>query len=140
MTKADDIKKQVEYYESLILRKISVFLHNKRKEKDVTVRELNKLTGISIGVISDLENHNSMPRVETLLRICEALDIPFDLLFENMKISKTDTRKGGSIVKIDKFNKLAQTLTELEEFEYTKEDIAEIISYVKYIDFKKQSK
>lgn len=141
-TNADEIKQQAEYYEKLILNQIGVFINTKRKEKGITVRDLNKMTGVSLGVISDLENTNCMPRVETLLRICEALDIDNTVLFENMKLAHTSTRKGASVQasKIDKYDKLGQILAGLEDFTYTKEDVAEIVSYMKYLDFKKQSK
>ena len=42
--------------------------------------------------------------------------------------------------KLNKYDELGQFLAGLENTEYTKEDIAEIISYAKYIDFKKQAK
>jgi transcriptional regulator with XRE-family HTH domain len=138
-TNAEDIKQQAENYEKLILKQIGVFINTKRKEKGITVRDLNKMTGVSLGVISDLENTNCMPRVETLLRICEALDIHMNVLFENMKLTHKATRKGAN-VSIDKYDKLGQILAGLEDFTYTKEDVAEIVSYMKYLDFKKQSK
>ncbi len=141
-TNADEIKQQAEYYEKLILNQIGVFINTKRKEKGITVRDLNKMTGVSLGVISDLENTNCMPRVETLLRICEALDIDNTVLFENMKLAHTSARKDSSVTasKIDKYDKLGQILAGLEDFTYSKEDVAEIVSYMKYLDFKKQSK
>lgn len=142
MKNAEQIKQEAEYYENLILNQIAIFINNKRKEKGITVRDLNKITGVSIGVISDLENHNSMPRIETLIRICEALDIDINVLFENMKLAPSTLRKGTrtNTQKINKYDKLGQLLAGFENSEYTKEDIAEIISYAKYIDFKKQDK
>lgn len=140
--KSEDIKKQAEYYESLILNQIAIFLNNKRKEKGITVRDLNKITGVSIGVISDLENHNSMPRIETLLRICEALEIDINVLFDNMKLFAASTRKGlsANIKEMDKYDRLGQLLAGLDNSDYTKQDIAEIVSYAKYLDYRKQAK
>ncbi len=138
----EGIKQTATHYESLILKQIGVFINNKRNERHITVRGLNGMTGVSIGVISDLENQRCMPRIETLLRICEALDIPFNDLFENMKLSKSTIIKGGKehTEKIDKFDRLSKLLAGLEDSEYTKEDISEIVSYVKYLDYKKSAK
>lgn len=139
MKNTEEIKKQAEIYESLILNQIGVFINNKRKERNITIRELNTITGVSIGVISDLENKRCMPRVETLIRIAEALEIPLSLVFENMKpvnVSKTN----GSKVIADDSNKYDKLGTCVAGLNYTKEDVAEIVSYAKYLDFRKQGK
>lgn len=137
MKNAEDISKQAKIYEQLILNQIGAFIANKRNEKNITIRELNKITGVSIGVISDLENAKSMPRVETLIKLAEALEISLSLIFENMKPATQKTSNSSKIIP-DDMNKYDKISTLLAGLSYTKEEITDIISYIKFTDYKKQ--
>ena len=137
MKNAEDISKQAKIYEQLILNQIGAFIANKRNEKNITIRELNKITGVSIGVISDLENAKSMPRVETLIKLAEALEISLSLIFENMKPVTQKTSNNSKIIP-DDMNKYDKISTLLAGLSYTKEEITDIISYIKFTDYKKQ--
>ena len=137
MKNAEDISKQAKIYEQLILNQIGAFIANKRNEKNITIRELNKNTGVSIGVISDLENAKSMPRVETLIKLAEALEISLSLIFENMKPATQKTSNNSKIIP-DDMNKYDKISTLLAGLSYTKEEITDIISYIKFTDYKKQ--
>ena len=137
MKNAEDISKQAKIYEQLILNQIGAFIANKRNEKNITIRELNKITGVSIGVISDLENAKSMPRVETLIKLAEALEISLSLIFENMKPATQKTSNKSKIIP-DDMNKYDKISTLLAGLSYAKEDITDIISYIKFTDYKKQ--
>lgn len=142
MKRVEDIKQQVEMYEKLILNQVGVFIYNQRKQKNITIKDLNIMTGVGTAVISDLENQKSMPRVETLLRISEALDIPNTLLFEHMKLVTTAIGS-GSVVHADTIsvsNKYDQLATFVAGLDYSKEDVAEVVSYLKYLDYKKNTK
>ena len=137
MKNAEDINKQAKIYEQLILNQIGAFIANKRNEKNITIRELNKITGVSIGVISDLENAKSMPRIETLIKLAEALEISLSSIFENMKPATQKTPNHSKIIP-DDMNKYDKISTLLAGLSYTKEEIADIISYIKFTDYKKQ--
>ena len=137
MKNAEDISKQAKIYEQLILNQIGAFIANKRNEKNITIRELNKITGVSIGVISDLENAKSMPRVETLIKLAEALEISLSLIFENMKPATQKTSNSSKIIP-DDMNKYDKICTLLAGLSYAKEEITDIISYIKFTDYKKQ--
>ena len=139
MKQADEIKRQVKLYEKNILEQIGSFIHNRRKEKGVLIKDLNIMTGVGTAVISDLENAESMPRIETLLRICEALEISFPTLFEQMKHVTADELKGSKIV-IDNTNKYDRLSTYMAGLGFSKEDVADIVSYARFIDFKKKGK
>lgn len=53
-----------------------------RKEKDITVYRLSKITGISRQYLSDLENNKAKnPTVSILLSIATALDVDVKKLF-----------------------------------------------------------
>ncbi len=137
MKNTEDISKQAKIYEQLILNQIGAFIANKRNEKNITIRELNKITGVSIGVISDLENAKSMPRVETLIKLAEALEISLSLIFENMKPATQKTSNSSKIIP-DDMNKYDKISTLLAGLSYAKEEITDIISYIKFTDYKKQ--
>lgn len=137
MKNAEDISKQAKIYEQLILNQIGAFIANKRNEKNITIRELNKITGVSIGVISDLENAKSMPRVETIIKLAEALEISLSLIFENMKPATQKTSNKSKIIP-DNMNKYDKISTLLAGLSYAKEEITNIISYIKFTDYKKQ--
>lgn len=137
MKNAEDISKQAKIYEQLILNQIGAFIANKRNEKNITIRELNKITGVSIGVISDLENAKSMPRIETIIKLAEALEISLSLIFENMKPATQKISNHSKIIP-DDINKYDKISTLLAGLSYTKEEIADIISYIKFTDYKKQ--
>lgn len=141
MKRVEDIKQQVEMYEKLILNQVGVFIYNQRKQKNITIKDLNIMTGVGTAVISDLENQKSMPRVETLLRISEALEIPNTLLFEHMKLVTTAIGN-GSVAHADTIsvsNKYDQLATFVAGLDYSKEDVAEVVSYLKYLDYKKNA-
>ena len=137
MKNAEDISKQAKIYEQLILNQIGAFIANKRNEKNITIRELNKITGVSIGVISDLENAKSMPRIETIIKLAEALEISLSLIFENMKPATQKISNHSKIIP-DDMNKYDKISTLLAGLSYAKEEITDIISYIKFTDYKKQ--
>lgn len=140
MKNPEDVKKQVKRYEKEILKQVGVFIYNQRKKRGVTIKDLNIMTGVGTAVISDLENTKSMPRIETLLRICEVLEISFSDLFDHMKLGNVMTDNHHAIVTdypMNKYDKLSSFVAGLD---YTKEEVADIVSYTKYLDFKKQVK
>ncbi|MGB9678793.1 MAG: helix-turn-helix domain-containing protein [Thermoanaerobacteraceae bacterium] len=64
-----------------------------RKNKNLTIPALNKLTGLSVGNLSDLENNKSMPSSNALIKLKKALDVSIDWLLlgnENNYICKED--------------------------------------------------
>lgn len=140
MKNPKDVKRQVKAYEKEILKRVGVFIYNQRKTKKVTIKDLNLMTGVGTAVISDLENTKSMPRIETLLRICEVLDISYSDLFDHMKIGTVRTDDGSVLVTDNPKNKYDTISSFVAGLDYTKEEVADIVSYMKYIDFKKQVK
>ena len=58
-----------------------------RNKKGITVRQLEVLSGVSNATISRIENDNQSPSIETLERICTALEISLkDFLEYNDKL------------------------------------------------------
>ena len=140
MKNPKDVKKQVKLYEKEILKQVGVFIYNQRKKRGVTIKDLNLMTGVGTAVISDLENTKSMPRIETLLRICEVLDISLSDLFDHMKLGTVKTDSNSALVTDNPMNKYDKLSSFVAGLDYTKEEVADIVSYTKYLDFKKQVK
>ncbi|WP_149755557.1 helix-turn-helix domain-containing protein [Roseivivax sediminis] len=64
--------------EVAIGRKVRAF----RKQKNFTVAELSRLTDISIGMLSKIENGNTSPSLTTLQTLAHALSVPLTSLFK----------------------------------------------------------
>lgn len=58
-------------------------LQNIRKDKGISSYQLEFLSGITQATISRIENNKQSPSIDTLLKLCNALEISvIDLLFE----------------------------------------------------------
>lgn len=53
-----------------------------RKEKNLSLKQLSLRSGISIGMLSQVERDVSNPSVRVLSAICQALDAPLSVFFE----------------------------------------------------------
>ena len=102
-----------------------------RKEKGLTQKELGKLCGMSEAQIGQYENGLRNPKMETLKKIANALDISY---FELLDISET-TKESNiqkitlnvEIKNIDEETKKAEKLIELlKEAKSLADDLASI--------------
>ncbi|MGF6949101.1 transcriptional regulator with XRE-family HTH domain [Neobacillus sp. B4I6] len=58
-------------------------LNSFRILKGISSSELEKICGVSQATISKIENNIQSPSIETLNKICDALEIPVSLLFKD---------------------------------------------------------
>lgn len=61
--------------------KTTVLIWQRRNEKNLTLRDLEKLTGISHSALDNYENNITSPRLNQLAIIADALDINITDLF-----------------------------------------------------------
>ena len=66
-------------YEELQTR-IATNLSKLRQASNMTVRQLSERAGVSYTVIYDMEIRNVIPKVETLVKICNVFNITFQEL------------------------------------------------------------
>lgn len=66
---------------------------NAEKKKMMTIRVLGEYTGLSAGYLSMLEQNKTSPNVDSLARICEALDIDIQYALEGEMPGKTVIRR-----------------------------------------------
>jgi len=151
MLKNEEYQKHSDAFE-VIISNIIDLIASKRKSLNKSFRTISKETGISIGLLSEIEKHNKVPKFETILYLATYLQIDLSYIFsqniyaqkqsveqiiENLK-SKDDSNEETEKTNID--NKF-ETLNEiLLYFHYTKPQIKQITDYIKYIDYIKYSK
>lgn len=74
-----------------------------RKQQQITVAELSALTGISIGMLSKIENGNTSPSLTTLQTLANALSVPLTSFFRRFEESRQAVHTpAGQGVEIDR--------------------------------------
>ncbi len=70
-----------------------------RRQKGVTVAELSKLTGLSIGMLSKIENGNTSPSLTTLQTLSNALSVPLTSFFRRFEETRdaVHTKSGEGV-------------------------------------------
>ncbi len=70
-----------------------------RRQQNITVAELADLTGLSIGMLSKIENGNTSPSLTTLQALSNALSIPLTSFFRRFEESRqaVHTKSGEGV-------------------------------------------
>lgn len=75
-----DLMSELRWHDKLLLT---------RREKELSQRDLAKLAKTNHVQISRIEQGEQMPKADMLYRICKALDISMDYVFNNFVIYDT---------------------------------------------------
>lgn len=59
-------------------RQIGVNIYSARMGRNIALRSLAKESGTSLGNLSKIENGTGNPTVETLVRLCRAMNVPLN--------------------------------------------------------------
>lgn len=59
-----------------------IYLREIRKEKGLSINKLAKLSGVSKGAISKIENREMMPGIDIVTKICMAMKIELNDLVD----------------------------------------------------------
>ena len=74
-----------------------------RRQQEITVAELSALSGVSIGMLSKIENGNTSPSLTTLQTLANALSVPLTSFFRRFEESRLAVHtKSGEGVEIDR--------------------------------------
>jgi transcriptional regulator with XRE-family HTH domain len=74
-----------------------------RRQKSMTVADLASATGLSIGMLSKIENGNTSPSLNTLQTLADALTIPITGFFRGYESSRTAVHtKSGKGVELER--------------------------------------
>ena len=72
-----------------------------RRQQEITVAELAQITGLSIGMLSKIENGNTSPSLTTLQLLANALSVPLTSFFRRFEESReaihTKSGEGNAI-------------------------------------------
>lgn len=71
-----------------------------RRKQEITVAELSSTTGISIGMLSKIENGNTSPSLTTLQTLASALSVPLTSFFRGFEENRmaVHTKAGAGVV------------------------------------------
>lgn len=109
----------------LIMHELALEIRQRREAKHLSLRAFSRETGVSIAVISDLENEKYLPRMDIIVKFALALNISNSELFTIMN-------KGSEICTSINNNNgygLKELLTSAGLFP---SDILDIIEYIKF--------
>ena len=74
-----------------------------RRQQEITVAELAGITGLSIGMLSKIENGNTSPSLTTLQTLANALSVPITSFFRRFEETRQAVHtKSGEGVEIDR--------------------------------------
>ncbi len=106
-----------------------------REQKGLSLRDLSKQTGVSIALISLLENGDKLPRIETLIRLVLALGIKFSEIFGHKSAGLDFHFARKPIPAHQRDDEILRTT--LLKMGCDKDDLKEILAF---IEFKKYQK
>lgn len=74
-----------------------------RRKQEITVAELSATTGLSIGMLSKIENGNTSPSLTTLQTLANALSVPITAFFRGFEESRMAVHtKSGEGVELER--------------------------------------
>jgi transcriptional regulator with XRE-family HTH domain len=74
-----------------------------RKKKNITVADLSETTGLSIGMLSKIENGNTSPSLTTLQSLADALSVPLTSFFRGFEEDRIAVHtKAGEGVELER--------------------------------------
>ena len=74
-----------------------------RRKQEITVAELSATTGISIGMLSKIENGNTSPSLTTLQSLANALSVPLTAFFRRFEEARSAVHtKAGEGVELER--------------------------------------
>lgn len=77
---------------------IATNLNELRTERNLTLGQLSKISGISKAMLSDIEKGDSNPTINTIWKIANGLNVPYTRLMENIEKEATVIRKSEPTV------------------------------------------
>ncbi|MBE5822302.1 MAG: LexA family transcriptional regulator [Clostridiales bacterium] len=93
---------------------IGKIIRKRRKEIDMTLTELSKLTKIDVGHLSHIENGERNPSYKTLKLICDAIGVPVTHLWNYTGKTIKEERENYEYMNYINFNKIP--LVEVKDF------------------------
>lgn len=118
-----------------IFKNLCEYLSQERKRKKLSLRHMYECTNVSIALISDFENGNKIPRLETIIRLATYLGINMYKLF-GTKLCPERPLKDKLPPRNDEKYVIWDTLKYLN---FTDSECKEFLNYVQYIKSKRKN-
>lgn len=67
-----------------------------RTERDLTLGQLSKISGVSKAMLSDIEKGGSNPTINTIWKIANGLNVPYTRLIEDVQTETTMVRQADA--------------------------------------------
>lgn len=80
---------------------IAINLNKLRTERNLTLGQLSKISGISKTMLSDIEKGGSNPTINTIWKIANGLNVPYTRLMEEIEKGATVVRKSEPVMQTD---------------------------------------
>lgn len=77
---------------------IAMNLNKLRNERNLTLGQLSKISGISKAMLSDIEKGNSNPTINTIWKIANGLNVPYTKLMDGIEEDTTVVRKNEPVM------------------------------------------
>ena len=78
---------------------IALNLKGLRTERNLTLGQLSKISGISKAMLSDIEKGNSNPTINTIWKIANGLNVPYTKLMDGIEKEATIVRKSEPVMR-----------------------------------------
>ncbi len=135
MADKKDLEQQTTNQYSTMCRQLGEYINFVREEKGISLRDFYKQTSVSIAVMSDLENGVKVPRVETLLKIALALEIPLYFIFGNKFVPPEFKYDDKNLHKKPRSEELLRNT--LLNLAYNKDEVKDIMNFVEFTKSKR---
>lgn len=76
---------------------IAINLKELRTERNLTLGQLSKISGVSKTMLSDIEKGSSNPTINTILKIANGLNVPYTKLMDGIEKETTVVRKSETV-------------------------------------------
>lgn len=80
---------------------IGVNLRNLRKDRNLTLGQLSKISGISKAMLSEIEKGTSNPTINTLWKLANGLNVPYTRLMKEIEEASVIIKKSDISVQAD---------------------------------------
>lgn len=77
---------------------IAINLKDLRTERNLTLGQLSKISGISKAMLSDIEKGNGNPTINTIWKIANGLNVPYTKLMDGIEKETTVIRKSEAVM------------------------------------------
>lgn len=132
-----NLEKETQETYAGMCRRIGEFINYVREDKGISLRELYRRTSISIAVLSDIENGQKLPRYETLIKLCIALEIPLEFIFGTKFLPLFAKYNNSAAIKIPRVDEIIRNT--LLNAGFNKDETKKIMSFVEYIKYKRSN-